>query len=141
MLNSDTKQVLEILRRLTGEDGNFKIIEADEVLEKLPADMQLDKVKLSAIIRDLRDREYLKVKYFTPDEYCLLTLKRVEEIQHIVEEVASSSAPVSSQGNGGSSKEKPAVKRSMVLLFAFIGGLLGGAIVTAIAIVLQIYAV
>lgn len=89
MLDSDKKAVMSVLRELTGQDDTYKVIEADEILERLPAEIDLDKQKLSVIIRDLRDREYLKVKYFTPDEYCLLTLKRTEELAQMVAEVTA----------------------------------------------------
>ena len=79
MLNPDSKLVYDVLRSLVGDDDVYKIIEADEVLEKLPADKQFTKVQLSAIVRDLKDREYIGVKYFTPDEYCLLTYKRFDD--------------------------------------------------------------
>ena len=73
----EAKVVLEALRKLTGTNDIYKVIEADEIIAELP--YQMTKLQLSATIRDLRDREYIKVKYFTPDEYCLLTVKTKEE--------------------------------------------------------------
>ncbi|MEG1663448.1 MAG: hypothetical protein RR338_05620, partial [Clostridia bacterium] len=70
MLDAEKKLVFDILHNLIGEDGNYKVIEADEILEKLPNTTQMNKVQLSAIIRELRDTEFIRVKYFTPDEYC-----------------------------------------------------------------------
>ena len=73
----EAKVVLEALRKLTGTNDIYKVIEADEIIAELP--YQMTKLQLSATIRDLRDREYIKVKYFTPDEYCLLTVKTRED--------------------------------------------------------------
>lgn len=146
MLSSDSKQVIDILRKLTGDDDVYKIVEADEVLEQLADGTEMSKVQLSAIIKDLRDREYIKVKYFTPDEYCLITLKRAEEIQKIVEGV--SAAAESAQTNKpnerisydrrkkGSSDTK-GFRAGAVFWFALLGGMLGGGIVAAIAILIQ----
>lgn len=134
MLDTQSKAVYEALKKITGEDDVFKVVEADDIIEGLP--FETNKLQLSAIIRDLRDREYIKVKYFTPDEYCLLTMKRVEELASIAEEITAT-------------VEKPATPESKtvtthgvsakVFWLAFLGAMLGGGIVVAIAIVLQIY--
>lgn len=155
MLNGQNKEVMDVLRNLTGEDGIFKVLEADEILEKLPKDSGMSKVQLSNVIRDLRDREYLKVKYFTPDEYCLLTLRKAEEIQQLVEEVtAVASAAAEAQQElvapaytiskprvdgavpAPVKKVKP-LKKGMIFFYSFFGSLLGGGIATAVAILLQ----
>lgn len=142
MLDSDKKAVMSVLRELTGQDDTYKVIEADEILERLPAEIDLDKQKLSVIIRDLRDREYLKVKYFTPDEYCLLTLKRTEELAQMVAEVTAIATkdrapePVVAEASDKAVKKKERGKLS-VALCAFLGGLLGGGIVTIISVIIQ----
>lgn len=142
MLDSDKKAVMSVLRELTGQDDTYKVIEADEILERLPAEIDLDKQKLSVIIRDLRDREYLKVKYFTPDEYCLLTLKRTEELAQMVAEVTAIATkdrviePVVAEASDKAVKKKERGKLS-VALYAFLGGLLGGGIVTIISVIIQ----
>ncbi len=142
MLDSDKKAVMSVLRELTGQDDTYKVIEADEILERLPAEIDLDKQKLSVIIRDLRDREYLKVKYFTPDEYCLLTLKRTEELAQMVAEVtAIATKDRAPEPVVAEPAEKPAKKKEhgklSVALYAFLGGLLGGGIVTIISVIIQ----
>ena len=144
MLNPDSKLVYEALRSLVGDDDVYKIIEADEVLEKLPADKQFTKVQLSAIVRDLKDREYIGVKYFTPDEYCLLTYKRFEDV--VAQPVVATTKPAAkkekaervlyeAQVEQPEAQAKP-VKKGMVFFMAFLGGLLGSAVVAAIAIVI-----
>ena len=145
MLNPDSKLVYDALRSLVGDDDVYKIIEADEVLEKLPADKQFTKVQLSAIVRDLKDREYIGVKYFTPDEYCLLTYKRFDDATAQPVVVAPSKpatkkekaerVPYAAQAEQPEKQAKP-VKKGTVFFMAFLGALLGSAVVAAIAIVI-----
>lgn len=140
MLDTQSKAVYEALKKLTGEDDVFKVIEAEEIIEMLTFDMT--KVQLSAIIRDLRDREYIKVKYFTPDEYCLLTLKKLDELASIAEEIVSTTVekqPVNKTVAGKNATV--VVKTARVFWAAFLGALLGGGIVAAIAVILQIFVV
>ena len=144
MLSNDSKIVLDAIKALTGDDGNFKIIEAEEIIEKLSREMT--KVELSSVIRVLKDREYIKVKYFTPDEYCLLTTRRAEEAAAAPEESVKSvivKKSADEQAVSGGKKEKTVkpVKRGTLFIAAFLGSMLGGGIVTAVAILLQIYLV
>ncbi|MEG2450250.1 MAG: hypothetical protein RSB09_00805 [Clostridia bacterium] len=139
MLSEEAKQVFDVLKKLTGEDGTFKVIEADEILEAIPNGANTTKVQLSTIIRDLRDRDYLKVKYLTPDEYCLLTLSRIDEIHSIVEEVNSvATAEPQMAVKKVAVVEKP-IKRFAAFLWGFLGAILGGGVVATISTLLQIY--
>ncbi len=135
MLDQQSKTVYDALKKLTGEDDIYKIIEAEEILDMLSLD--INKVQLSAVIRDLRDREYIKVKYFTPDEYCLLTVKRAEEIASLVEEVVAVNAPVKKEENNLKESVTVGVRKSAVFWAAFLGSVLGGAFISAIAVILQ----
>lgn len=146
MQDNGLKKVVAALIDIAGTDDVFKVVEADEILEKLPAGTALDKQALSVIIRDLKGMGYLEVKYFTPDEYCLLVSRRAQELlvpeteQTRKEEGASSPATVSS-----APAAKPAHRREKapkhaffgVLLAAFLGGIIGGAVVTIIAVLVQ----
>ena len=141
MLNQDSQIVYDILRSLTGDDDVYKIIEADEVIERLPKDKQFTKVQLSGIVRDLKDRDYINVKYFTPDEYCLLTLKRFDNVEPVA--VAQNTKEKSGKqqervpyAQPAEKEAKPAVKKGMVFFMAFLGGLLGSAIVATVAILI-----
>lgn len=133
MVDGEAKLVLDALRKLTGTDGIYKVIEAEEILELLP--VELTKLQLSSAIRDLRDREYIKVKYFTPDEYCLLTVRIIEDaVEHVDGgEVTVPTAPVPSVAV--TEQVKP-VSSKKAIAAAFFGAFLGGGIVMAIAIVL-----
>ena len=79
MLNLECQTVYDIIRRIAEVDDVYKVVEADEIIAKLPQGLSLSKIQLSAIIRELKDRDYISVKYFTPDEYCLLVIKRIDE--------------------------------------------------------------
>lgn len=145
MPSQDCLQVYEILREITGDDDIFKIIEADEVLQKLPAKTVLTKVQLSAIIRDLKDEDYITVKYFTPDEYCLLTKKRITEsapapVQPEAQDAAVAEGDVKARLSYDSKKKKTdaavkTIKSATVFFMSFLGALLGSGIVAAIVVI------
>ncbi|MCQ2409712.1 MAG: hypothetical protein MJ068_04140 [Clostridia bacterium] len=144
MLSQESRQIYDILRKLTGDDDIYKIIDADEVLEQLDG-MELTKVQLSAIIKDLKERDYINVKYFTPDEYCLLTLKIIEDVplpaakeetkQDGEDDDASKKERISYAQN--EAKPIKAVKPGVVFLMAFLGAVLGSGVIAAIALVLS----
>jgi len=143
MLSPESKQIYDILRSLTGDDDVYKIIEADEVLEKLPQDIQFTKVQLSATIKDLKERDYINVKYFTPDEYCLLTLKRIEEapVQPVFEAEAVTAVEEDSKKERilyGTNEPKAvkSVNPGLIFLMAFLGALIGSGIVAVIVAIL-----
>lgn len=79
MLDLEHQTTYDVIRAVSGDDDVYKVVEADEIIERLPAGLSVSKVQLSSIIRDLKDMGYLDVKYFTPDEYCLLVVKRIDE--------------------------------------------------------------
>ena len=131
MQDNGLKKVVAALIDIAGTDDVFKVVEADEILEKLPAGTALDK---------------LEVKYFTPDEYCLLVSRRAQELlvpeteQTRKEEGASSPATVSSAtAQKSAPRREKAPKHAFfgVLLAAFLGGIIGGAVVTIIAVLVQ----
>ena len=145
MLNPDSKLIYDILRSITQGDDVYKIIEADEIFALLPEDKTFTKVQLSSIIRELKDRDYISVKYFTPDEYCLLTLSRFDDAPaqpvvtaELVEPEAEEPQEKTERIRYEKAKEKPAktVKSGLVFLMSFIGSLLGSAVVAAVAIVI-----
>ena len=127
----EAKVVLEALRKLTGTNDIYKVIEADEIIAELP--YQMTKLQLSATIRDLRDREYIKVKYFTPDEYCLLTVKTKEEaVVTTSDEVYEATAVTTVQ----KAEKSSAVSSKKAFWMGFLGAFLGGGVIMSIAIVL-----
>ena len=75
-----TGKVAKALIELTGTGDVYKVVEADEILERLPEGDRPDKQTLGTAIRDLRGLGCIEVKYFTPDEYCLLVTRRAAEL-------------------------------------------------------------
>jgi len=145
MLNSDSKLIYDILRSITQGDDVYKVIEADEIFALLPEGKTFTKVQLSSIIRELKDRDYISVKYFTPDEYCLLTLSRFDDVpeQPVITAELVETQEEKTQEKGAriryeKTTEKPAktVKSGLVFLMSFLGALLGSAVIAAIAIVI-----
>lgn len=135
MLDGDAKVVYEALKKITGDDEVYKVVEAEEIMEILPYAMS--KLQLSGAIRDLKDSDYIRVKYFTPDEYCLITLKRNEqpavveigEKKETTPETATEKTVVTVKSGGGKA-----------FLGAFLGALLGSGIVVTIAILITRFA-
>ena len=139
MLSIEQQTVYDILLALTGETEVYKIIEADEVLQKLPPAVRLTKIQLSQLIRDLKDRDYIDVKYFTPEEYCLQIIRRQETPQAQPQAAEQADAPKGERVPYGEKKQKaeaPRVKSGVVFLMAFLGGLMGSAIVAAVTVLI-----
>lgn len=151
-MNAENRTVFAILRDITGDDDVFKVVEADEILALLPADAPaMNKQQLGAAIRELRDTEYVKVKYFTPDEYCLKTEKKelppeapvavAEPVVAVPAEAEEKSVAVvetvPTVRAGKKRNEARPAGRFTSLLFGMTGAMIGGAVVTAIALILQ----
>ncbi|MDD4839300.1 MAG: hypothetical protein PHE93_01340 [Clostridia bacterium] len=142
MLDTKLTQVLEIIQSFCNEPDAYKILDADDILTKLPSDMEMTKLQLSVAIKELKDRELVKVKYFTLDEYCLSASprakieqeKREEEIK--VEAAIASMNPMMTDPKTG--KRKKVVAKGG-FWGAFFGALFGGGIIMAVYIVVQMF--
>lgn len=139
MLNLECQTVYDVIRSIAGENDVYKIVEADEIIDRMPKEIALTKVQLSAIIRELKDREYITVKYFTPDEYCLLVIKRIDERAKLQQaEVVAPEQPVEEQkekkGKKKSSDDKLAkvADKGATFFEALLGSFIGSGIVAAI---------
>lgn len=152
MLSVECQAVYNALFELAGDSEGYKIIDAEEVTEKIPPDMTLTKVQLSQVIRDLKDLEYVDIKYFTPDEYCLRVYKRVIEEPQVQQQAApmteEGAVQVQQQSEqpqqkkerklyGEKKRAAGGVKRGMVFFMSFLGGLLGSGVVATITAVLM----
>ena len=128
------KVVLEALRKLTGTNDIYKVIESEEIISELP--YQMTKLQLSEVIRDLRDRGLIKVKYSSPDEYCLLTVKTKEA--PVAQDKKDTPQGVVAPVVNAPTKEaavKPISSRKAFWM-GFLGAFLGGGLIMSIAIVL-----
>ncbi len=147
-MQDNEKQVLAALVQLTGTGDTFKVLEADEILGRLPEGTVMDKQALGAVIRELRGTGYLDVKYLTPDEYCLLVSPRAEEALRPPREEEPRSAdtpqtPVPQRNEETvrkKAREYDAKTAPKLFAIAFAGSMLGGMIVAALAIILQKFA-
>lgn len=143
MLSIESKAIYDILSEITGNSEVYKIVDADEINDRLPENITLTKVQLSQIIRDLKDRDYVDIKYFTPDEYCLRIIKHIEQEES--DSAESESAPTSAaepdaDENGrqlyGPRKSGGNARPGLVLFMSFLGGVLGSGFVAAITAIL-----
>lgn len=147
-MQDNEKQVLAALVQLTGTGDTFKVLEADEILGRLPEGTVMDKQALGAVIRELRGTGYLDVKYLTPDEYCLLVSPRAEEALRPLREEEPRSAdtpqtPVPQRNEETvrkKAREYDAKTAPKLFAIAFAGSMLGGMIVAALAVILQKFA-
>ncbi len=143
MLSLEHQTVYDIIRDIASEEDVYKVIEADEILERMPKAIPLSKVQLSAIIRDLRDMEYLNVKYFTTDEYCMLVTKRIEDLTAKRQnkgdgEETQSQAVVSEDKKVEKAKIKQ-LSGAKVFFVSFLGSFIAGIIVAVIAVIISKY--
>lgn len=138
MLNLECQTVYDIIRSIAGTDDVYKIVEADEIIDRMPKEIPLSKVQLSAVIRELKEREYITVKYFTPDEYCLLVTKRIDErtkLQQQADDAQNAKQALSAQESKKKSGEVKAVKtvgKGMVFFMSLLGSILGSGVVATI---------
>lgn len=138
MLSAESQIIYDILCDITGGSEGYKIIDADEITAKLPADVAFTKVQLSQLIRELKDLEYIDIKYFTPDEYCLRVIKRAVEQPKVAESIAEPTVeePQKKERQLYGKKQAGAVKPGLVLFMSFLGGIIGSGFVAAITAIL-----
>lgn len=141
MLSLECQTVYDLIRQIAGEEDVYKIIEADEIIERLPAGLPLSKVQLSAIIRELKDREYILVKYFTPDEYCLSVLKRIEEAPKVAVQPSQAEDEQQTertlyQNKTAKAKADKTVGKGVLFAMSLLGSLIGSAIVAIVTVLL-----
>ena len=160
MLDTEKKLVCRALIELCKTDGVFRVVEAEEITNMMP-DVYLTKAQLSSIIRDLKERNYIRVKYFTPDEYCIQVLPIVEKEfeeekpailpiealeqgqtnvvagEHRDPEIESEATVVSTTKPVKTEATVSNKTITKVFLAALFGSMLGGGIIAAIAIILQ----
>lgn len=145
MLNLECQTVYDIIRSIAEVDDVYKVVEADEIIARLPKELPLSKIQLSAIIRELKDREYVSVKYFTPDEYCLLVIKRIDERAKQQGQLVSDTPEEKPKERSlyNPKKKKDGVKSassSALFAAAFFGSFVGSAIIAIIAILIVKFA-
>ena len=157
MLSAENQAVYDALFAIAGDSEGYKIIDADEVVERLPSDAPMTKVQLSQIIRDLKDRECVDIKYFTPDQYCLRVIKIIhEEPVQAVTSTTSDEVPEQTSSENQlvpvakkerklygekKSSEVSGIRRGTVFFMSFLGGLFGSGIAATIVAMLFRFAI
>jgi len=145
MLSVESRTIYDILCAITGGSEVYKIVDADEITDKLPSDVSFTKVQLSQFIRELKDLEYVDIKYFTPDEYCLRVIKRAAEVAKPVSGGSEDAAEVPAETQKervsyGERKRRTVggVRPGIVFFMSFLGGIIGSGFVAAVtAIILK----
>jgi phenylalanyl-tRNA synthetase beta subunit len=69
MLDKETAAVLKVINEIS--DGAFKMIDADELINKTNTDERLTKPALAAIIKKLAEHDLVKIKTSTADMYVI----------------------------------------------------------------------
>lgn len=75
MLDKRTESVLSGINTLCAE-GTYKILETEEILAVLPRKFKIDADGLKQMVKYLKDRDYIDVKYSDEQQYCLCTLPK-----------------------------------------------------------------
>lgn len=139
MLSLQHQTVYDIIRSIAVDHDVYKVIEADEIISSLPQGLKISRVELSQIIRDLKDSNYLDVKYFTPDEYCLLVRKLIEDVQKNTpqqEVTKSSQRTLYSEQSKKEPKEKKSFSLASIFFLSFLGAFLASGIVATVAVLI-----
>ena len=135
MLDERNSKVLDVVIDFCGSGEEFKILDAADIIAKLPESLEVDKDALVSIIKELKDRELLKLKYSTADEYCLAVLPKafiVKEEERALEAV-STSAIVGKVGRVGKNWDL----KTTVFVAGLCGSGIGGIIVAAISAIIN----
>ncbi|MGN0796010.1 MAG: hypothetical protein ACI4MT_03555 [Christensenellales bacterium] len=128
MIQEKNNEVLKAIVTLIGETDAFKILDADEIISAVPSSLALDKSGLKEAIKEISDREMIKVKYSNDDEYCLALLPKAKIEEDSLEVVSSNGK----EGIVGKIGKNWSLKKS-VFFAALFGSLVGGVIVTIIS--------
>lgn len=76
MLDKKTDAVLKLIAEKA--DGNYKVLEKNQILRELPSKLGVDESNLPSIIGFLKDNEYVDVKYQDKDEICICATVKTE---------------------------------------------------------------
>lgn len=128
MIQEKNNEVLKAIVNLVGETDAFKILDADEIIAAVPSGLALDKNGLKEAIKEISDREMVKVKYSNDDEYCLALLPKAKIEEDSIEVLAGTAK----EGVVGKIGKNWSLKKS-VFFAALFGALVGGIIVTIIS--------
>ncbi len=75
MLDKSTASLLEYINRVC-EDGGYKVIDYNDIIESLPSKFSLDIEGIQNDFKYLDEREYLKIKYSDDTVVCVCPLPK-----------------------------------------------------------------
>lgn len=75
MLDRQTSELLKVLNSFC-KDGSYKVLDKNEIIEKMSTRFNIDKDSLSQMLLHLAERNYLNIKYADNEVYCLAVLPK-----------------------------------------------------------------
>lgn len=151
MISDKEAAVLRVLKHIS-IDGKYKIVDSDDILNKMPVTVSLDKKELLQIMIGLSNRELISLKMSTLEEYVFAFLSRADiALQDISQDEAGESKkekkakqeildmpvklPVEKPKKVKEQKaQMPKSFYLKVFLLSFAGAMLGGLIATIIVL-------
>jgi hypothetical protein len=70
LLDKRTSALMSMINEECNE-GSFKVLEIEDIIASLPKRYKLDRVNLKQMMDFLVERDFLEVKYYDDNEYCL----------------------------------------------------------------------
>lgn len=115
MLDNSSKKILKFLVKECGE-GNYKIIDLDDILLSQNKKNTYTKENLRQIISHLEVGNYISVKYSDEEQYCICTLPFGRQYIETIEDQEQNKKILTKLG-----------KRNnlTMMLFAFLGSFMG----------------
>ena len=76
MLDKRSRRMLDVLLRLCGEDGAYKILDASELRDGMSPRFRIDNDNIRHILKFLSDAELIDIKHSDETEYCVAILPK-----------------------------------------------------------------
>ncbi len=87
MLDRQTSELLKVLNSFC-KDGSYKVLEKNEIIEKMSNKFKPDNDSLSQMLSHLSERNYLNIKYADDAVYCLAVLPKGRLFDEKVREIS-----------------------------------------------------
>ena len=76
VLDKRTKKLLDVILRICGDDGAYKIIEIDEIVKGMSPRFKIESEGLAQIFKFMIAMELIDIKYNDENVYCLAVLPK-----------------------------------------------------------------
>lgn len=122
MLDRRTGELLNVLNNFCA-DGSYKVVTVEELISAMPKKLAVHEDALRESLKDLQEKDFIRVKYEDEVEFCLCTLPKGRFFyENKVDE----------------KKEVVSAKRKY-FFYSFFGGFFGSALCIAIAALLWVF--